>query len=103
MKYADLIVYLCELRAKLMRFLKRILALFCDEDFDLDVFRIIGIASYSSAIAIALKSVSVASSIDATKLGILAALVTALSGIGAKMFDIAGKGDFDRLTQRKVQ
>lgn len=100
MKYSDFIAYLSLLVSKIKLFLKKILALICDEDFDLDIYRVIGIASYSAAITIALKIVSIASSIDSVKLGLVVGLVTALSGIGAKMFDIALNGDRNRLASK---
>lgn len=87
---------------QILAFGRKLLALVCDEDFDLDAFRIAGIAAFVSAIYIALIAVSYVRVLDSTKLGILTGLVTALISIGSTTFAQARKGDDSRISASKA-
>lgn len=98
MTLASLKSYLMVFFLKIKTLFKKIIAPFCDEDFDLDVFRIVGIASYAAAIIIALETASHVFSLDVAKLGILSGLVISLSGIGSTVLYQARKGDDSRIS-----
>jgi hypothetical protein len=81
--------------------IKNLIAPFCDEDFDLDIFRIVGFIAYSGAIVIAFKTVSLAlTELPTEKLAIVAALVISLSTVGTLLFSQARKGDASRIDAR---
>jgi hypothetical protein len=79
---------------------KSIIASFCDEDYDLDIFRIVGFFAYAGAIFIAFKTVAMVESLATDKLLVLTGLVASLSTVGTLLFSQARKGDKDRIDNR---
>jgi hypothetical protein len=73
--------------------LKRFAAIFCDEDYALDVYRLVGIAAYVVAIIIALRICDLLPTLDAARLGIGAGLASMVAGLGTTLFGQARRND----------
>jgi hypothetical protein len=73
--------------------LKQLWAAISDQEWDLDVYRLGGLAAYVIAGKIALDVMAQLAILDATKLGIGAGLASAIAGIGTSLFVQARKSD----------
>lgn len=72
---------------------KQLASLVTDPQWDLDVFRVAGLAAYVVAGVIALKTVELMPVIDAARLGIGAGLASLVGGFGTALFGQARQSD----------
>ena len=79
---------------------KKLMAPLCDEDWNPDVFRILGLSAYAFALYTALTIVVKAVVLTDMKMGILAGLVTALTATGTALLAQARKGDDARVAKK---
>jgi hypothetical protein len=79
---------------------KKLFATLCDEDWDLDVFRLSGLIAGLASIYIALRVCALIGTISEGKLAILAGLITALGVVSTALFSQARKGDDTRLSKK---
>jgi hypothetical protein len=79
--------------------LKQIAALFTDHEWNLDIYRIGGVAAYIIAGLIALRVSELLPTLDAARLGIGAGLASFVGGLGTTLFGQARKADAAILAQ----
>jgi nitrate/nitrite transporter NarK len=72
---------------------KQLSSLVTDKEWDLDVYRVGGIAAYVVAGILALRTSALVTELSDTKLGIMAGLVSAIAAIGTTLFSQARKND----------
>ena len=82
-----------ELYKVIYNVLKQMYSTITDHKWDVDVFRIGGIAAYIVAGKIALQAATQVIILNEAKLGILAGLVSAIAGIGTMLFSQSRKHD----------